>query len=257
MQVLPHTALSHIIRHYLVLEGAQPLAGTYRLFADGNTGLVFNLANLNLQDSSYLYGQVNTYHDLSISGNVNLIVVVFRPYGAYNLWGVPATEWSNCFFPAAGVLGPQIHDLSRALLKSEGVNERIRLLDNFLLRQLDKNIQPDPVVVQAVQQITAHEGTLPVQSLLKTLSVNERTLERKFKLSTGISPKQYSGIVRLNASAKRIQRMKTADRLTGIAYESGYFDQAHFIRDFRKYTGMSPHQLHYDVSALALNFLQL
>lgn len=257
MQVLPHTALSKIIRHYLVLEGAQPLAGTYRLFADGNTGLVFNLANDTLQHSSYLYGQVNTYHDLSLSGNINLIVVVFRPYGAYHLWGVPATEWSDRFFPAADFLGPQIQDLSSTLLKADGVNERVRLLDHFLLRQLDKNIQPDPVVVQAVQEITSHAGTLPVLSLLKTLSLNERTLERKFKLSTGISPKQYSGIVRLNASAKRIQRMKTTDRLTGIAYESGYFDQAHFIRDFRKYTGMSPHQLHHEVSALALNFLQL
>jgi len=265
MQIRPHPALAHLVRHYLVLQGRQPVAPAHRLFADGNTGLVFNLENAALhttghrpsQHSSWLYGQVNTYHDLFLAGNINWIVVVFQPYGAYYLWGVPATEWYNCFFPAHEVLGPPVKAITTALLKTTHVTERIQLLNTFLLQQLDKSLLPDQVVVQAVQQITAHEGALPVQSLLQTLSVNERTLERKFKLHTGITPKHFSGIVRLNAGAKRMQRMKTGDRLTGIAYESGYFDQAHFIREFQKYTGMAPHQYHRDVRPLALNFLQL
>lgn len=264
MQIRPDPALAHLVRHYLVLDGLQPVAGTHRLFADGNTGLVFNLGNAALhttgnfpsQHASWLYGQVNTYHDLALAGSIHWIIVVFRPYGAYHCWGVPAIEWSDGFFPAEEVLGPVIHDLSAALLKAGNLNERIRLLDTFLLRQVHKNM-PDPVLVQAVEQITAHEGLLPVQSLLKKLSVNERTLERKFRLYTGITPKHFSNIVRLNASAKRMLRMKTEDRFTGIAYQSGYYDQAHFIRDFRKYTGMTPHQYHQEVHPLALNFLQL
>jgi AraC-like DNA-binding protein len=265
VQILPHPALAHLIRHYLVLDGRQPVAGAHRLFADGNTGFLFNLGNAALhttdnspsQHSNWLYGQVNTYHDLFLTGIINWIVVVFRPYGAYSLWGVPATEWYNRFFPAREVLSPRMNALQGALLKTTHITERVRLLNAFFLQQLDRSIRPDPAVVQAVQQITAHEGNLPVQSLLQTLSVNERTLERKFRLHTGISSKHFSGIVRLNASAKRMQRMKMKDRLTGIAYESGYFDQAHFIKEFRKYTGITPCQYHREVHALALNFLQL
>jgi AraC-like DNA-binding protein len=265
MQIRPHPDLAHLIRHYLVLRGPQPVNGVHRLFADGNTGLVFNLENATLHTagnsplphSSWLYGQVNTFHDLAVAGNINWIIVVFRPYGAYYLRGIPAFEWFNGFFPAADVLGSRIHDLSAALLKVSQLNERIRLLDNFLLRQLDVAVHPDAIVVQAVEHITANEGMLPLPSLLKTLAVNERTLERKFKTYTGISPKHFSGIVRLNASAKRMQRMAAEDRLTGIAYDSGYFDQAHFIREFRKFTGMTPHQYHAEVRPLALNFLQL
>jgi transcriptional regulator GlxA family with amidase domain len=101
------------------------------------------------------------------------------------------------------------------------------------------------------------EGMLPVESLLRILSVNERTLERKFKLHIGITPKRFSDIIRLNASAKRMQRMKEGAALTGIAYESGYFDQAHFSKEFKKYTGITPQQYHAQARPLALNFLEL
>lgn len=250
MQIKPHPALAHLVRHYLVLNNQQPVAGTQRLFADGNTGLVFNLSKE--QSSSLIYGQLNTWHDLQLSGNIYLIVVVFQPYGAYHLWGVPAGEWYNHFFPAAEVLNKDINDLLAALVKSN-LNEQIRMLDNFLLTQLDKSIPVDPLLIEAVRLITQNDGILPRQSI----KVSERTLERKFKLHIGISPKHFSGIIRLNASAKRMQRMKAEDRLTAIAYESGYFDQAHFIKEFKKYTGITPHQYQQKVRPLALNFLQL
>jgi len=54
-----------------------------------------------------------------------------------------------------------------------------------------------------------------------------------------------------------MQRIKERHRLTGVAYESGYFDQAHFIKDFKKFTGVTPQQYHEEVRPLALNFLQL
>src|SRR5438552_3553434 len=112
MQIRPHPALAHLVRHYLVLENRQSVALAHRLFADGNTGLVFNLENTVLQatgnspsqHSSWLYGQLNTYHDFSLTGTINWIVVVFYPYGAYHLWGVPAPELYNCFVPAREVL---------------------------------------------------------------------------------------------------------------------------------------------------------
>ena len=265
MQIRPHPALAHLVRHYLILDGLQPANSPHRLFADGNTGLVFNLDNAALcmegnspaVHSSWLYGQVKTYHDLSFTGRINWIVVVLQPYGAYHLWGVPAMEWYNGFFPASDVLSARINDITHALLKEKQLNERIRLLDNFLLQQIDHSVSPDPMIVQAVQYIVMHEGMLTVESLLQTLSVTERTLERKFKLHIGITPKRFSDIVRLNISAKRMQKMKERHRLTGVAYESGYFDQAHFIKEFKKYTGITPHQYHAQARQLALNFLEL
>lgn len=265
MQLAPHPALAHLVRHYLVLEEQQVVTWSHRLFTDGNTGLVFNLGNAALhisdnhpsQHSTWLYGQISNYHDLSLSGNIKCIIAVFRPYGAHHLWRVPAEEWSNCFFPASDLLGSAIDAFTSTLLKTKDLNQQISLIDAFLLQQMDKSIRPEPVVIKAVEEITKHEGSLSVHDLLKKLYVTERTLERKFKLYTGITPKQFSGITRLNASAKKLKKMHREDTLTDIAYESGYFDQAHFIREFKKYTGITPHQYQQEAHSLALNFLQL
>lgn len=265
MQIKPHPALAHLVRHYLILDGLSPASGIHRLFADGNTGMVFNLDNAALStggnsaavNACWIYGQVKSFHDIALAGNINWIVVVLQPYGAYHLWGVPAMEWVDCFFPAEEVLGVPVHDVCNALMSAEQLSERVRLLNDFLLQQINMIKEPDPVIVQAVSHIEQYQGLLTVETLLQTLFVTERTLERKFKHAIGVSPKRFIDIVRLNVSAKRLQRMKEKHRLTGIAYESGYFDQAHFIKEFKKITGVTPQQYHEQVRPLALNFLQL
>ncbi len=182
---------------------------------------------------------------------------MLQPYGACHLWGVPATEWYNCFFPAEEVLKEKMQDISNALMKAKQLSERVQLLDNFLLQQINKSKEPDPVIVEAVKHVVQYEGLLSVEWLLKALFVTERTLERKFSYTIGVSPKRFIDIVRLNASAKRLQRLKERHQLAGIAYESGYFDQAHFTKEFKKITGVTPQQYHEQVRPLALNFLQL
>lgn len=263
MQIKPASHIAHIVRHYLVLNGALPAATWFRLFADGNTGLVFNTGHASLrqpggqemQQASWLYGQLSSYQDLDISGELNWIIVVLQPYGAHHLWGVPATDLKDKLVPARELLGNSIDDISTALLNTPDLQACIHKLDAWISALHDKRKSPEPLLQQAIQLINASAGSLQVHALLKQLNVNERMLERKFKQATGISPKQYSGIVRVNASAKKLQQQTGS--LTAVAYDHDYFDQAHFIKDFRKYTGITPWQYQHSVDQLALNFIRL
>lgn len=265
MQLPPSPHIAHIVKHYLVLKSGEPGDSVHRLFADGNTGIVFNLAaaSLKLQDDAaathhcWLYGQLSSFRDFYLSGSIHWIIVVLQPYGAYHLWNIPATEWKDSFFPAQDVLGQSAERIAARLQQAASVNDCIELLNAWLYQILEKRKQPEPLLLQAIQQIKASEGSLPVHALLKQLQVNERMLERKFKLNTGITPKQYSGIVRMNVSARKLKRLQHRESLTAIAYDNDYFDQAHFIKDFRKYTGITPWQYQHAVAPLALNFLRL
>jgi transcriptional regulator GlxA family with amidase domain len=80
---------------------------------------------------------------------------------------------------------------------------------------------------------------LGVSQLADKLNIHRRNLERRFETAVGMSPKQLSRIVRLQSTLKLLEQKKYSN-LTSLAYESGYYDQAHFIKDFREFTGISP-----------------
>ncbi|MCK7557263.1 hypothetical protein MKQ70_20545 [Chitinophaga sedimenti] len=213
MQIKPHPALTHLVKHYLVLSGPAVTNGRHRLFADGNTGLVFNLAQAKLggqERGAWLYGQVETFYDLAITGNMQWIIVVLQPYGAHQLWRVPAYELTNQFFPAEDFFGRRLQDITEQLYEAGQLTAQISLLNQFLLQELAVFSDNDATVREAVKSIFQRDGQLTIKDLLSSLHVTERTLERKFKQHVGIGPKRYAEIVKMNAAAKRLQLKRTA-----------------------------------------------
>jgi hypothetical protein len=105
MQLAPSTSLSHIVKHYLILESKQDIQLNYRLFSDGNPGLVFHFKNPliqysgglpgTIQPNSFIYGQITHYNDLKSSGELGMLIVVLQPYGIYSLLRLTASELNN------------------------------------------------------------------------------------------------------------------------------------------------------------------
>lgn len=90
---------------------------------------------------------------------------------------------------------------------------------------------------EALRTIREKEGEISVRSLSEELGISQSTLERGFKRRIGLNPKEYANLVRFR---KIFDRKEEAENLTDLAYRSGYYDQAHFIREFRKMAGVSP-----------------
>ena len=83
------------------------------------------------------------------------------------------------------------------------------------------------------------KGSMPLNAILKDDLKKRRQLERNFATQIGISPKQLSKVIRLQATLQMLLNHTTAT-LTDIAYENEYYDQAHFIKDFKEFTGITP-----------------
>jgi methylphosphotriester-DNA--protein-cysteine methyltransferase len=112
------------------------------------------------------------------------------------------------------------------------------LAECFLLSRLDER-RADQMIAHAIQKIKSASGNIKVKNLADNMAISLDPFEKRFRRVTGISPKQFSDTVRFRSL---INQFSATESLTELALEAGYFDQAHFIKDFRTFTGMSPQQ---------------
>ena len=112
-------------------------------------------------------------------------------------------------------------------------------MDKFLLKHLQDTRRNTGLVQAMMQHIYTCNGSVSVSELVSKYHISERQLERIFSREIGLSPKNFSRIVRFQQVFKLAA---SAGSLTSLAFEAGYFDQAHFSREFKSFTGLSPRQ---------------
>jgi AraC-like DNA-binding protein len=120
--------------------------------------------------------------------------------------------------------------------------QRIALIGQFLLKRLSENEKPRKDFDYSLWQIGLQKGRLPIKDIAGKTNISERQLNRQFHTFLGVSPKEYARISRFLESLNALKR-RGPDTLTGIAYESGYYDQAHFIRDCKAFAGLTPKEI--------------
>lgn len=128
------------------------------------------------------------------------------------------------------------------VLESKTATEKINTVEEFLLKKLDA-AAIDRVVQSTIDTILTANGQISIGELSKQTNINRRQLERKFSSAVGLSPKQLSKTVRLQATLKLLLN-KEYTTLTELAHESEYYDQAHFIKDFKEFTGLTPKEFY-------------
>jgi transcriptional regulator GlxA family with amidase domain len=111
----------------------------------------------------------------------------------------------------------------------------------------------DEIIKSTVETILTAHGQLSVDDLSKQTNTNRRQLARKFSSAIGLSPKQLSKTIRLQAALKMLMTGKVTS-LTDLAYEGEYYDQAHFIKDFKEFTGLTPKEFYGDHLKMSLIF---
>jgi transcriptional regulator GlxA family with amidase domain len=125
---------------------------------------------------------------------------------------------------------------SEQLNTAENHRRRIALVEQFLLASM-RGSTPDPLISAAVAWLERGATAKRIDNLARYIGLSQSALERRFRRIIGVSPKKFASLARLRRAA-RLQT--TGADLTTVAHESGYFDQSHFIKEFRRATGSAP-----------------
>ena len=256
----PSIELAGLIRHYLFLDLTQ-VNRRLRLFPDGSTGIVLNSAlswDSQSLPAAFFYGQITAYKELLSTGPANMAIIVLHPHALNLLLDIPASQLNDQAVALDTLFGEAAATLQLAIATAETPTKKVGIIENFF-RAIASHREPltDPLVSKALQIIRQTHGAISVLQLAAHLGCHARQLERKFSTSVGLSPKQYCTIIRTLHFVKSLQTNETHAPLTGATYDSGYYDQAHGIRAFRKATGLTPSTYLKQADPLALNFLVL
>jgi AraC-like DNA-binding protein len=248
-EILPPSCLRDHVRFFWTLEDhdKNQTSRAFRTIADGCPGLIFQSshegtfyqANKKLP-GIFLYGQFTAHTELQTTGRLSAIGVFFKPNALKAVFGFDAGLLTDSCLDANTIAVKNGTDVQEQLLNAITTTDKVNILSSWLLTLVHKNNkQFDPGVQYAIACIADSKGSIPLKQLQLTLQLSERSLERKFRATVGLTPKLFARICRFQASLQQLRNNKY-NELSDIAFENDYADQSHFIRTFKEFAGFSP-----------------
>ena len=176
---------------------------------------------------------------LDTSRSLSLIGVRFRPGGAFPFLAVPVGELQDLSVHPQLLWGASARTLREQLLQANAPQARFRILERFLLERLDSSRERHAAVTYAIDTIERSEGSASVAALVDRTGLSARRFIATFRNEVGVAPKVFCRLARFRRVIGRLRATDSVD-WADIALECGYFDQSHFIHDFRSFAGVSP-----------------
>jgi len=176
--------------------------------------------------------------DVQMRKGAGCLAICFHPGMAYPFFRIPMHAFTDTTADLSDIwqgMAEEIEDRLSGVCTNE---TRVDIAQKYLLRRLAGD-KPDLQVAWCLRQAQLSGGLIPVSRLTDDTGLSQRHLSRKFQQYVGLSPKEYLRVCRFIGSLQYLKRYPALS-LTEVAYESGYYDQAHFNRDYKAYTGHTP-----------------
>jgi AraC-like DNA-binding protein len=247
----PGKQLQPYVKCYYVYESANPAAFDDTVFPCGCMEITFNLGAGNWQTrpadafvttpAIELWGQVMRPLPVRSVGRNTMLGVRFYPHAAASILNDKISLFNNQVINCGDVLGNKVHSLHLQLQESRSWTKRIALVEAFLLQQLSlasKRLNKVAVVSDLMLALRQQDSFNTMETVAARYGISARYMQQLFVQFTGLTPKLYSQINRFQNSLQLVRAGNTS--LTSIAYECGYADQSHFIREFKSFTGITP-----------------
>lgn len=237
-EIKPYKELEPFIHSYWELKGEDSDRQWERNFPDGCAGLVMNLGETCLTDNgsismefgkTYVVGAMTSFKDSFIDSNTHLLGVCLKPATFTNFYNYVAQD--------------ELTDNTIEFEKPNSFNIDKILVNrfNYLNQYFSDRIKSKENQLQSIiSDIHSSNGKLSISELSKRNHITVRQLERKFKSQIGLSPKEYSNIIRFQNALNIIKNSNENRSLLDIAFECGYYDHSHLINEIKRNTGLLP-----------------
>lgn len=241
---IPTEKLRPYIKHFVISENE--VETQYKVFPSpglvigfqykGQLGIVKDGIESKLQ-STGITGISDSYKIFKNSAGIGSILIFFTEIGFTHFTSHPANELFNQSIALDYVFEKNsIAQIEEQLNLAGSDNERIGIIEKFMLSYL-KNIRTDKLIVEALRLLHASHGTIRIKELNEKLCISQSPFEKRFRKVVGTTPKKFASVIRFNTV---LNKLSDAESLTDICYENNFFDQAHFIKDFKTFTGDTP-----------------
>jgi AraC-like DNA-binding protein len=250
-QFPPADVLKPYIKCFYIFQSANGYDFNDIVFPSGSMEVVFNLGEgtwESLVENKFrvtppveLWGQITKPLAIKSRGTHSMLGIKFLPHSAGFFLNDEIGAFNNRVFDLCDILGHAVKILHAQLLETAETSKRITLVENFLIRRLARTEKLScriNKVANILIGIKNNSEENNICHIASTHGITPRYLHKLIYQHTGLSPKSFTKITRFQKSLKLIG--KNERPLTSIAYDCGYFDQSHFIRDFKSFTSVTP-----------------
>jgi AraC-like DNA-binding protein len=250
-EITPEDKLKPFIKCFYLFESDSDSEFEDVVFPSGFTEMIFNLGQgawaasvgdkYEKTPNIEFWGQVTNPMQIRSKGKQLMLGVRFFPHAAGYFLREKVGQFNNTVSDLSDILGPSLKTLHAQLLETADLIKRIELVETYLLQRLSNdrklNLRIEEIG-QILYNINKGYSENSISIIASKHGITSRYLHKLVYEHTGLSPKSFNKISRFQLSLRLIA--KNEKSLTSVAYDCGYFDQSHFIRDFKSFTGVTP-----------------
>ena len=252
---IPRGPLDNFIESIFFFEDLSLDHHLDRFLPDGNIELIFNLSDnpLYIYDNETLAEIQTCQHSwasglrtrpITIPSGIGgkMLVVAFKKGKAYPFYPFPMSEISDIVIGSELIYKREILNLRERLIAAPTVAQKFNLVEAFLLQRARDSLEPNTasyLVEFAVNKISNKPTTACLRQIIEQIGYSQKHFINLFKNHVGIPPKQFMKIMRFQKALLKIEKENDIN-WSDFAIESGFYDQAHLIHDFKNYSGFTP-----------------
>lgn len=251
---IPHFPLNQFIENFIYFKNFNPVHFIDRFLPDGDVNVVIDLTdypkfiydNETLKEiqacrNVWFSGIRNNYISIPSGRDSELFIINFHKGKAYPFVQMPLNELTDSVVDGDLVLTNEIMNMREMILSLPAICQKFIYAEQHLLKQFGRKLDPNPFIDFAVNRILQSPNQITIKNLSNKVGYSQKHFIKMFKENVGLTPKAFLKIIRFQKAIREIEASQKISWST-IAYESGYYDQAHFINDFKSFSGFTPHQ---------------